>query len=190
MVTGDAAGNLATLLDQDAFATDLVLWDLTDERLGVLRSPRGAVVTKSLELVTTRIIESMGEWKLIEFGSDEHYSLWTAGAMQLAERLDALGLLARSALLVAPWAEATDDGSPVPMSFGVSSAVANKTYERYHAFAERQLGITTVRLAREDAIAAVNHRWGPAPFHYAAHTYDVIVRNLAKLWPPPPGSTP
>src|SRR5690606_29154368 len=51
MMTGDFAGNLAGRLAEAAPTTDVLLWDLADERHGVHVFEDGSVVTRSIDNV-------------------------------------------------------------------------------------------------------------------------------------------
>lgn len=174
MVEGDAEGNLLAVLRAHVESTDLLLWDLTDERLGVLVAPDGAILTRSVDLISADIAPRLDGWRHVPFGSDEHFTVWAAALDQFCADLRLLGLLNRTVLLAVPWAASTDDGGPVPRSFGVSSGEANALLERYYRAAETH-GVRVERVPEDLAVAGADHRWGRAPFHYAHRTYDAIV---------------
>jgi hypothetical protein len=177
MLEGDARGNLPGLLEEASQAIDLLVWDLADERLGVLRSPEGGVVTRSVEAISAGVLSQLPEWELLEFGSDQHFSLWSDALDRFTGLLKRLDLLRRTVILEVPWAETSDDGSVVPTSFGLSSSMANDRYERYYARA-RASGVPIEQVQRGGVIASATHRWGLAPFHYAHSTYQEIVRRI------------
>jgi len=174
MLQGDAEGDLARTLEADAAQIDLLLWDLTDERLGVLCSPQGHIVTRSVDLISSGLIEGLSEWRLVEFGTDEHFTLWDDALKQFLEVLERLRLRRRTLLLAVPWAEQTDDGSPVRSSFGMTPRAANALFERYHRRA-RERGVAVAAVPPDTVVAASGHRWGPAPFHYTQPTYETVL---------------
>lgn len=177
MVEGDAAGDLPRLLAQDAAATDLLLWDLTDERLGVLLAPDGGAVTRSVELVGAGLEPAGDGWRYLAFGTDDHLALWTDALDAFCGTLAHEGLLERTVLLAVPWALTTEDGRAAPSSFGVAPADANARFARYHDAARRR-GLTVVEVPPAAVVASAEHRWGPAPFHYSPSTYDAVVALL------------
>ncbi|MBO0901200.1 hypothetical protein J1G43_14640 [Cellulomonas sp. zg-ZUI22] len=181
MLEGDAAGNLPQLLTE-APLVDLLLWDLTDERLGVLVSPEDHVVTRSVERMRVGVDEVLDGWRHVELGSQEHHERWTAALGHFRKLLGRLGLLDRTLLLDVPWAVDSDDGSPVPSSFGMSSYEANERLAPYYEEAGAA-GLGVGRVAPEQVIAAANHRWGHAPFHYTDITYAAVVNVIERSRP-------
>src|SRR5690606_3435896 len=51
MVEGDIGSDLRSRLAAAARNTDLLLWDLTDERLGIYRMPDGGFVTRTPDVI-------------------------------------------------------------------------------------------------------------------------------------------
>ena len=70
---------------------DVLLIDLVDERRGVWVFPDGTYLTNSVEAFRTGV----DDWapreggRLIPFGSDEHFHLWSAGFDSVMRRLQA-----------------------------------------------------------------------------------------------------
>ncbi|WNB85190.1 DUF6270 domain-containing protein [Cellulomonas sp. ATA003] len=177
MLEGDAQGSLPALLERARDQIDLLLWDLTDERLGVLVSTDGHVVTRTVEGLAAGISGEVDGWRLVPFGSDEHFAMWIAALERFTGLLTGLELLERTVLLHVPWAERSDDGMPVPASFGTSSVQANKAYERYYEHAQRS-GFAIEALPSSMSVTSSAHRWGAAPFHYTESTYREIVERI------------
>lgn len=72
-------------------SADLLLVDLVDERRGVWKFPDGSFLTNSLEATRTGVEEwapSEGA-RLIPFGTDEHFELWTQGLVSVIRQLRA-----------------------------------------------------------------------------------------------------
>jgi len=184
MLEGDADGSLPAQLQHEADRTDLILWDLTDERLGVLRSPDGHIMTRSVDMMSAGLLDDMASWQFIPFGSEEHIQLWATALDEFIALLDRLGLRDRIKLLALPWAERSDDGTPAPASFGTLPASANIEFKRYHALA-RQRGVATISPPPDEVIAASRHKWGPAPFHYTIGTYKTILSEIDRCPLPP-----
>ncbi|MFB9777557.1 DUF6270 domain-containing protein [Brevibacterium otitidis] len=96
-----------------AVEPDVLLIDLIDERRGVWVFPDGTYLTNSVEAYRTGV----DDWapkeggRLIPFGSDEHFRLWSAGFVSVMRRLQAKS----SALMFfidLDWAELIDDADP------------------------------------------------------------------------------
>lgn len=177
MLAGDAAGDVVERLAE--VDPEMILWDLADERLGVLRSPEGAVVTRSIELLRSGHEEELREtWELVEFGTDEHFALWCAGVDAFLAAMREAGLLERLVLVQVPWATRSTTRAKVPSNFGVEPALANARYRRYYRHLRRLRSWPRVTLASLATRSDPDHRWGHAPFHYDAGTYRRMCRQI------------
>ncbi|GAA4283365.1 DUF6270 domain-containing protein [Brevibacterium daeguense] len=94
---------------------DVILIDLVDERRGVWQFPDGSFLTNSVEASRTGMESRAPELgaRLIEFGTDEHFSLWSRAFDSQVQELADAGLLATSVLLDIEWAAALS-GHPYP----------------------------------------------------------------------------
>ena len=185
MMEADFAGDLEQRLAADAPKTDLLLWDLADERHGVHVFDDGRVVTRSIDLTavpeTLAVVEPAQH---VPFGTDEHYALWAQRAQQLRDHLRKHDLFDTTIVLQVPWALVTADGRETPLSMGTSAIEANEAYRRYFEHL-RELGFTIIELQPLGVLADPEHRWGLAPFHYTQDVYEEIVdRLLAGLHDP------
>lgn len=116
MVTGDLEGNGADRLIEIAKRIDLVLLDLVDERRGYWLFPDGTVMTNSIEVELSGAGASARRnagARLVEFGSEEHFSTWKEGFSTLVKKLEDAGLWERTVLLDIEWAGAMA-GAPHP----------------------------------------------------------------------------
>ncbi|KXZ57313.1 hypothetical protein Bravens_01833 [Brevibacterium ravenspurgense] len=92
---------------------DVLLIDLVDERRGVWVFPDGTYLTNSVEAFRTGV----DDWapreggRLIPFGSDEHFRLWSAGFASVMRRLQAESS-ALTFFIDLDWAELIDDVNP------------------------------------------------------------------------------
>ncbi|WP_129787064.1 DUF6270 domain-containing protein [Promicromonospora panici] len=179
MVTGDFQSSLRPLLAQHAADIDVLLIDLTDERLGVYLLPDGTVVTRSVEL-----IESGAEQLLppgaqhVAFGTQQHYEYWSGAIRALGETIRTTLPRAAVALLDIPWAEWSESGQQTPDSFGVGAAQANPVFRSYVEVAAQALGAHVIALGPSEVMSGPHHPWGDAPFHYAEGVYLEAVRRL------------
>lgn len=109
MLEGDRAADVVARLSEPGAA--LLLLDLVDERRGVWRFPSGAFLTNSVEAYHAGIEvwgPSAGA-RLIAFGTDEHFELWTQGFTKVAERVRELSVPV--VFLDIAWAEVSDGQS-------------------------------------------------------------------------------
>src|SRR5699024_10694274 len=91
MMTGDFAGDLDERLAEAAPETDVLLWDLADERHGVHLFDDGSIVTRSIDIVRQpEVLSVVDGARHIPFGTDEHFELWAPRAVKLRERLEEL----------------------------------------------------------------------------------------------------
>lgn len=175
---GDFAGDAARRLVAAADRTDLLLWDLADERHGVQAYPGGDVVTRSIDIMKNPSVKAALRGSLhIPLGDDDHFDSWAEAASRFRDELDAAGLVERTVVLAVPWAEVSADGSPTPASMGITAPDANARYTRYYEHL-RSLGLRMLEVDAAEVRGDPGHRWGHAPFHYAQGVYDGIVQRL------------
>lgn len=174
----DFAGDLESRLVRAAPTTDLLLWDLADERHGVYVFDDGSVVTRSIDLINLPdVLAAVEPARHLEFGTDEHFALWRTRATALRDILQRLDLWERTVVLQVPWALVTAEGSPTPWSMGKGAKQANELYRRYYDHL-RSLDFTILELQPLSVLADPAHRWGLAPFHYTQDVYEEIVQRV------------
>src|SRR5699024_8528508 len=178
MMLGDFAGNLQERLAEAASETDVVLWDLADERHGVHVFEDGSIVTRSIDIVRAPEVLSVVEGaRHIPFGTDEHFALWAPEAETLRGVLSELGLFEKTIVLRIPWALVTTEGKTTPWSMGTNAREANAAYHRYYEHLAG-LGFRILELQPLGVLADPEHRWGLAPFHYTQDVYEEIVAKV------------
>jgi len=179
MLAGDFASSLQTLIPQAATTTDLVLVDLTDERLGAYVLPDGSVVTRSLELIQSGAENALpvGSQHLA-FGTDKHFQYWSQGIAAVGELIRYHMPRAAVILLDIPWAEKSESGERTPDSFGTAPAEANAALRVYTKVAADSLNAQTITIEHSDVTSNPHHRWGEAPFHYSDRVYQLVADRL------------
>ncbi|KAA6434879.1 hypothetical protein FQ330_03665 [Agrococcus sediminis] len=181
MIRADFSGGLFSRLETLAADVDVLLWDLADERHGVYRFADGTVATRSIDTIRIpELEERFAEAEHIEFGTDEHFAIWSWHVHDFVQRLRALDLFVRTVVLEVPWAVLTTEGKPSPWSMGVRAAEANKRYRPYYDHL-RSLGFRMVELPEEVVLADPEHKWGLAPFHYTPAVYREVLRQLREV---------
>ncbi|MDK8346574.1 DUF6270 domain-containing protein [Brevibacterium sp. UMB1308A] len=204
---------------------DLIMIDLVDERRGVWVDQEGRFLTNSIEAFKIGIdeIARRRNYRLIEFGSDEHFELWTTGfALNMA---DLKAVEVPTVLMDVAWADTFDDErwsshnrrkvgrlartakrnwANVRTSLVSGRAIwsvandlldrtmpdvdarhqrvaeANCSFARYFEFAST-LTDFVIRRGPEEVRSARDHKWGAAPYHYDAQTYESLVDELRRI---------
>lgn len=177
MVEGDLLGDLGSKIGALREDIDVIMWDIIDERMGVIHAEPDCYITPLEEF------HRLGETNLrvkkrIRFGTDEHFDLFTQAAAIFGERLDGMDLMDSVVVLSTPQTSVLDQGQPdLPddksQSLSVQAAEWNSKASRYYDILE-WLGFRVVRLADSDATIDGRHQWGVAPFHYSEATYAVM----------------
>ena len=180
MLDGDARSSLPGIVAELADEVDLVLWDLVDERLGLLDHDGGHVTTDSVELRQARLDgQAPSGPSGPAFGSPEHLDRFRAALPQWRSLLEDHGLLSRTVLVAPPWAAATQTGEPTPSSFGLDAERANELTQAYLDAAVEVLGVKVLGRGLTGAVSHTDHQWGPAPFHYDDTTYLALAGEVA-----------
>lgn len=191
MLMGDWEGSLLGLLRKQRPQTDLLLWDLFDERLGVNRLAGGKFVTRSVDTLSTgleaAVIPSSEHMSL---GSPEHLSAFRAALDRFGSELMSLDLMDRTLVVAPPWATTTVDGLAAPSSYSLLPDRANELFETYYAAIDATLGLPSVTVPAPDAVADPAHRWGLAPFHYGRAVYESLASQIADFARTLPASRP
>jgi hypothetical protein len=176
MLEFDRDSLLPTLLLEHA-DVDMVLIDMTDERLGVYHLPDGTYITRTVELISAGLDAKLPpQARHIPWGSSEHYSLWTRALHAFSTTVRELDLQRKTVILAPKWATHTDAGEPAPASFGITPSTGNRILKTYSETVAKALERPIIRTGRFSRVrAATHHVWGVAPFHYT----DSVYRELA-----------
>lgn len=173
----DMVGNLEAQLTSVAARTDLLLWDLTDERLGVLETAPGAFLTRSAEALTAGLYKGLAA-RFLELGTAEHLHLWRPALLHFGSLLDRLSLTDKTILINVPWATRTTSGESIVPSWGQAAMEANWVMPRYVDLVRRETDVRILHVPDELVIADDAHRRGSAPFHYVDSLYSWIADEL------------
>ena len=164
----DMVGNLEAQLTAVASYTDLLLWDLTDERLGVLETSPGTFLTRSTEALTAGLYEGLPA-RFLELGT---------ALLRFHALLERLDLARRTILINVPWATRTTSGMSTVPSWGQTAMEANWVMTRYIELVYQETDLRILQVPDELVVADDAHRWGAAPFHYAGSLYSWVADEL------------
>lgn len=118
MVLADGKGDAWVRMRSLRFHIDVVLWDLTDERFGVYQFPDDSFITRSIEIQQLMESANFADARLLEFGSDEHFEVWTRRTRALIRSMKNADLFHKTLVMRVPWAEYTSQGDPTPRVLG------------------------------------------------------------------------
>ncbi|MBM6621149.1 hypothetical protein JTF08_05985 [Micrococcaceae bacterium RIT802] len=158
----------------------VVLLDMVDDRIGVFQTGEHRYVTHSWELTESGILPLFRDmWRRVDFGTDEHFDLWSAAMRQFAHIIRESGSVP---IFLAPaWAETFEDGSKVPPYRGQEISQINDDLNRYFNVAS-EAGYAVVRPHPNRSVASLNHQWGRAPYHFANSTYETLREGIYTAW--------
>lgn len=177
MFDWDIRGLLPRKLREAASKTDVVIWDLTDERLGVWKVASGGMVTRNNNVATRNSSILDGHYA---FGTEAHMRQWRWALGRFVALLDDLELRKKIILNATPWALRDVQGRPFVSESSIDPVWFNQAMEQYLELVE-QHGISVARVPVEHVRSDPNHKWGPAYFHYAQETYQAQLREIVKL---------
>ncbi|WP_458108810.1 DUF6270 domain-containing protein [Arthrobacter sp. R3-55] len=178
---GDFDGSIFRTLSDVADQADYIFWDLTDERLGVIKVADNTYVTRSVELIQSGLMENFDEATWIQFGTDEHYELWQESVRKFAEFTKARGLQSKLLLFNLPWSMWDNEGTPLKKTWDLFPDEANNVLARYVGFVREHMGVNYLDIPWDQVAASKTHKWGVAPYHYGDHVYEVVADKFAAL---------
>lgn len=160
---------------------DVLVMDGIPERNALLVDPAGALATRSAELVSTR--PDVSGCTVVWPRDREFFVLWEAAWTRLVAELDAVGARDRLRINRVRWATGFDGPGAAFISYHSPARIrrSNAFLERAYARMERDLDPDQFyRYADEELLAATEHKWGVAPFHYTPAYYDRLGEHLAR----------
>lgn len=174
MIKNDLLGNAIKQVKEAIDDGAVVVWDLTDERNGILALEDGRVVSAVAEK-TSGLVRTAEVQEIIRFGDDRFLPLWTEALSHFKNSLG--NRIEKVVINATPWASSFPDGQPIRESFPTTSQF-NSTLKIMTNYA-RELGFQSFEVPEEIVFGSENHKWGPAPFHYSDDTYVVMAEKIA-----------
>ena len=126
----------ASLMDRvrgHAASADLLIWDISDERFGLVSTADSTYLTRSPQLRKSAVVLPAGS-KEIPFGTEQHFALWERASTDFVNFLKEVQLLEKTVLLDIPWASVDELGNDVALPYGLSPAEANDQFKRYSQY--------------------------------------------------------
>ncbi|MFE4196517.1 DUF6270 domain-containing protein [Paenarthrobacter sp. NPDC056912] len=177
----DFDGTIFRTLADVASSADFIFWDLTDERLGVIKVGHDSYITRSVELLQSGLIDNIGDPEWIKFGSNEHFELWRNSVVNFADFVRAHSIESKIVLFNLPWSMHDDFGAPIQKSWGMFPDEANNLLAKYMGVLREHLNLATIELPWEMAVSSRDHKWRLAPYHYHDDVYQAVVNQFNSL---------
>lgn len=175
MLEGDLSSNVLSTIRKNLKEIDLLVIDLTDERLGVHKLTDGSFVTRSTELVISGRLGQLEQRPgHVRFGTERHAMFWKRSCGILIRNLSAMNLLSKTVIIDTPWALKTLENPGFSLSTLQEAEHARIWMAKYVGYCA-SLGAKVVSLPDKYAVATSEHRWGLAPYHYTDDAYRWIV---------------
>lgn len=178
MVLDDVTSRGLDMIVEAGRVADVVLFDLVDEREGVLVVGDQGYVTNTGELLKSGMRAKLAPAARIHFGTDEHFELWRASAARFADRLRSEGILQKAVVLHTKFASRDEYGNRIAEYGTFSHDEWNNAYSRYFDQL-RALGFAVYEMP-DNVIAYSEHKWGVAPYHYHPDVYADVVTAIRK----------
>lgn len=176
LVEADLASTFLDVIRGGEF--DLIVYDPVDERFDLLEREDGARATLSGEFAEAGYDVTQDD--RIASGTDDAFNRWATAWDCLVTELRDRGMLDRLRVNQVFWATTLEDGTPLPDRFSAGAvAAANEYLGRIYAVVAASLPESQVySYADEDLVAAVDHRWGVGPVHFADRYYRRCAAHL------------
>jgi hypothetical protein len=166
MVISDVTGALVDSIHEKK--PDVVVWDLCDERNGVIEPVAGRFISGNIVYnAETRPKGAIRQW-----GSDDHKEIWLDALDLFVARLGGQKIVVNAT----PWATVNSEGNEV--AGGAHKAHEFNSRAEFYLDRIRSVGIPVIELDQNQVVAKVDHKWGEAPFHYTDETYAVFLKKL------------
>lgn len=172
-IRGDAVDKLVALRGQ----VDLIIWDLTDERLGVSDVPNGGRVTRSLPRDAYRGPGALAA--PLTLGSPEHLSAWSVALDSMLAQLASASMQELLVVNATPWALRDELGSDVESRL-FNDQDFNSAIEPYYQLLD-SAGVKIARPDAADILSRSDHQWGRAAFHYTADSYAAALEKIVTV---------
>lgn len=158
---------------------DILLIDLVDERFDLVRRGR-ALATRSNEFLRATVEEEGLEH--VPALSEEYFALWEEAWSLFVEEMRRADRLDRVRVNEVYWTQRLLGGGELPPNFSPRKIEANNAFlaRMYSRMAEDLEVAQFLRYPPGELVADPNHRWGPAPFHYANSAYEHLVEGLTR----------
>jgi hypothetical protein len=168
---------------------DLLVMDIIPERYALFVNAEGAVATRSSEFLATGT--DVSAYSVVGPYSQDFFRRWAAAWQQLVLALDAADARDRLRINRVRWADTFDGPGATFLPYHEQRIERSNAFlERAYSRMERDLAPEQFyRYRPEELLAATEHQWGRAPFHYTPAFYRRFTEHVTGRRVPGPGSS-
>ncbi len=179
MLRDDFRSSLFSQIAEHAPSADLVLFDIVDERLGVIEYFPRRFVTLSAELSSSGYLtgDRLLRRRRLHLGDEAHLQKFGEAAEQVKHALLAAEAWHKTLLIRAPYAARSAEGDPLVGDYGDSPSTWDQRYSGYYELLEG-LGFPMIAPPEELLFSTRTHRWGPHPIHYQESASRALVDRM------------
>lgn len=177
MLNGDIQSNLIPAIHKAAPTTDLLVVDCHIERVGAFKLSDGSFVTSSTEMGRSGLMKNQSGFTRVSLGTEQHTKLWAQAAERFVEQLDRAGLVEKTLVINAPWAERDEAGVAFEDSGKMSNREKSESISALtNILANR--GVKVATMPPEVAVAPVEHKWGRGAYHFGAEAMNWVAGQM------------
>lgn len=183
MVRDDFSSSLFDQIAKHAPAADIVLFDIIDDRLGVIEYFPRRFVTLSTELSSSGLLagDRLFRRHRLHLGEEEHQRRFGLAAERVKSALHEAGVWEKTILIKAIWATESVEGDPLIGERGYTPQEWNNLYAPYYDMLDT-LEFTMIEPSTELLFSTKHHQWGPHPIHYEkSASIELMSRILARF---------
>lgn len=161
---------------------DYLLVDFLSNRFNVAVKGN-SVLTISNELTKSGFDLKANGYQVVVRNSDKYFSYWKAGFEQFANHCRQHGVADKVIMNKIYLADSLQDGGAMPGGF--TTEVVSKYNEFldkcYDFSSEKMPEVKWLTYSERNVLGAVEHKWGPGPFHYVDDFYKEGLIQLREL---------
>lgn len=179
MLRDDFRSSLFSQISEHAPSADLVLFDIVDERLGVIEYFPRRFVTLSAELSSSGYLtgDRLLRRRRLHLGDAEHLRRFRAAAEQVKGALVEADAWHKTLLIRAPYADRSVEGDSLVGDYGIAPEAWDIRYAAYYDLLD-DLGFPMIAPPEELLFSTRTHRWGPHPIHYQEPASRALVDRM------------
>lgn len=179
MLRDDFRSSLLSQIAEHAPSADLVLFDIVDERLGVIEYFPRRFVTLSAELSSSGYLtgDRLLRRRRLHLGDEEHLRRFRTAAAQVKHALIESEAWRKTLLIRAPYATHSVEGDSLLGDYGIAPDTWDLRYETYYDLLDG-LGFPMISPPNELLFSTRTHRWGPHPIHYQESASRALVDRM------------
>lgn len=161
---------------------DYLLVDLLSNRFNIAVK-NTSVLTISNELMKSGFDPKATGYQVVVRNTDKYFSYWKSGFEKFANHCRHHGVADKVIMNKIHLADRLQDGGAMPGGFTAEVVnIYNDFLDRCYEFTnEKMPEVKWITYSERNILGAVEHKWGPGPFHYVDEFYKEGLMQLRKL---------